>query len=293
MTNRFSIFTSIAVAAVWGAISVLSCNAVAAEYSNTLPAADLFNRAQAKLRLYSSIGARVRHRTHAFGHDLVGVGEFLQGPADSRLLRFEMKSAISSGPSALLQIADGQFLWIQRQLPNSNVIHRVDLAPVEAFETERAAPLAPAAAISIARGGLPRLLQNLERSFTFKPGTQARLGSLPGYVTVGTWTPAMQKRMAPDQTKALDAGQPLNWKPIPAHIPDRVSVFFGRDDDFPYQIKYERLMEEDGKEAVTPVSTMEFYEVRLNGKLDPSKFVFKPAADTWSDQTALYLESLR
>jgi hypothetical protein len=77
-------------------------------------------------------------------------------------------------------------------------------------------------------------------------------------------------------------------------MPDRVIVYVGCDDYFPYRIEYWR--QEGARTDASPTSggrllvVMELYEVRTDGPVDPRHFAFQVGEVQPVDKTGEYLE---
>jgi hypothetical protein len=239
-----------------------------------------------------------------FGQRLLGTGSYMQvGEGADKLLRYEMSVRADDHTISFLQVADGRFLWLRRDMPEGVDLGRVDL---KRLRRELADPgVAPAGsdpAIWMTLGGLCQLLAALDKNFRFSTAQLVGVGKTQMLSLDGTWDP---KPGSPSP----DGGQPT-----PAagsaddeagggapHAPQRVHVLLGREDLFPYRIEYFRRVAaahrrgdyEADRSAWRTLVRMELYDVNLRAGIDPLRFVYKPDATQVQDRTQSMLESLR
>jgi hypothetical protein len=95
----------------------------------------------------------------------------------------------------------------------------------------------------------------------------------------------------PDLKQAIESGANVQLAP---NMPDRVVVYVGCDDLFPYRVEYWRTDVSDapGTEQGRLLVVIEFYEVRLGGVLDPKLFACPQHDVQPTDQTDAFLEKL-
>jgi len=271
----------------------------------------LVRDAAVTLAAEDSVNVKLRLRVDMFGQELKGSGRYLQGVSSSRQFRFELKLPLGDTFSSVQQVCDGQSLWIRRQIDGPPTIAKVDLAKVDAsIELANAnggvaGNSAPAAGPSmlipgaggLAAGGLAGVLFGLDRACDFREATDTTIGEVPMRVATGTWKASQLVRMLPDQKATIEAGGNVDLTKLPLHMPDRVVVYLGRDDLFPYRIEYRRStggnppVALDASSANTMVS-MELFEARFNSGVDPQEFIYTPGAAPVGDETPAYLAEL-
>jgi len=253
-----------------------------------------------------SVAARIRSEVQLYRQHVVGSGTYIQGPPQPGVWRLELRMQTDDGATSLVQVCDGEQLWIYRQNSERPTLERVDAAAVTAALMKResgqangqqAPTITPG--LGLGFGGLPRLLRMLGECFEFSAINEGQLEGMPVWILVGTWNPAMLTVLLPDQQGAIEAGQGVNLAKLPAHIPDRVTLFLGRDDLFPYRLEYHRdLPGEKEWEVVPPerralpVVKLEWFEVRFNLPLAREQFYFHPGDTKYEDVTKRYLEGL-
>ncbi len=92
----------------------------------------------------------------------------------------------------------------------------------------------------LAFGGLPKLLDGLQRSFRFNRVEAGRLDTLPVWIAAGSWSPEGIAFVSKELADQAAHEQPLNLKLLPPQLPEQVWLYTGQDDLFPYRIEYRR-----------------------------------------------------
>ncbi len=250
----------------------------------------LLRQAITTLVSHESVAAKIRQRLHLFDIDSVGSGIYLQGPARLHLRRIELKLQVEDTITVWQQVCDGDHLWTFEQLPEPDEpdrvqvsLTRVDAKKVRAALKQAEAKSSGVGLQSAPLGGLPQLLESLGASFEFYDAQPARLGSMPAIALHGRWNAEFLDRLLPGQSEAIAAGNPDMTKLRP-ECPDEVVIYLGREDLFPYRIAYTR------SETETPLLTVELFEVRINGPLDPQQFIYRPGNVVVRDDTRAYMK---
>lgn len=254
----------------------------------------LVMQASRELAALPSLDARLRLTTNLLGQELVGSGTYYQlGHQEETLLKLELKLQVANQVSSLLQVSDGRFLWIRKDLPQQKSLGRVDMRHVRQAMIRSQATAAPQAPTTwMALGGLGQLVESLATNFTFAAPVEARYGQLPVWVVEGTWKPEQLARIWTAQADALQAGRAVDMSELPAHLPHSVRLVVGKEGPlplFPYRIEYRRA--DGGSEPVSLV-TLDLFDVRRNVSLDPRLFSYKPGDQEVADQTEAFLKSL-
>jgi hypothetical protein len=255
-----------------------------------------------------SISARVRYRVELFGHELVGEGIYVQqGTGAGQQLRLELKTLIGERVAVFLQVCDGKYLWQyqdseakQSDAAQKPQVTRVDLHRVRQAIASNAAEQLNRPTISpatdLAFGGLPKLLDGLKHSFTFRQVEADRLDQLPAWVTTGTWRPETLAVVSKELSDQAAAGQPLDVRRLPLQMPESVRVFVGQDDLFPYRIEYLRRIAKSDRageaSAPQPIVTVEFYEVSKDTPIAPGYFNYQPGNADVLDTTQTFMKTL-
>jgi hypothetical protein len=144
-------------------------------------------------------------------------------------------------------------------------------------------------------GGLPRLLRGLDAAFDFTAAEAGTWGRQKRAVwrLEGTWKRDRLAWMLPAQKAAMEAGKAPDLSKLPEHLPDRVVLYLGQDDMFPYRVEYHRRKaDEDEDTPARPLVVMELYDVALNVPISRSHFTYSPGNAEFTDQTEAYIKAL-
>ena len=225
---------------------------------------EMVAEAAENLARWTSLQAKIRHRTDLYQQQLTGSGSYSQirvekiGDADrefrSRLsgssltagaplkYRLELKLPVADHVSSLQQICDGEHLWIRRELPGDESLTRVNLKQVyDALNDAPADATFDPARLWMSLGGLPKLLRGLHEYFAFAAPEQGQIGDQPVWLLSGTWQPERLANVLPEHKAAILAGRPIPPDQWPPHLPDRVELALARDDEiplFPFRIDF-------------------------------------------------------
>lgn len=260
-------------------------------------AEQLLAEARARLAAHRSITAAIRQQVNLYRQQLVGSGTYLQAASETPRLRFELTLRVDDQVASFQQVCDGQYLWIRRQtqLHGPPDLGRVDLARVlSAVEAPDGAPPAGGAGAvggmppALGWGGLPQLLEALDRAFEFATVSDGQLRGRGVHALRGQWTAEHLARWLPDQKARIEEGKPALLDKLPPALPDHVVVLLGRDDLFPYRIEYRRTAGEAGETDQILVA-IDLYDVRFDQPLDERLFEFEPGPMPWTDETDRYL----
>jgi hypothetical protein len=252
----------------------------------------LLKQARQALARHPSVEAKVRQQIDLFDQQLFGSGRYLQqGTGPEMLMRLELKLQVGGRISSLLQVADGRYLWTDRQILKTHTVSRVDVRQVREELGPDARSGAPGGWPLL--GGLGEMLAGIAANFEFEPVQTGELGDVPIYTLVGRLRGEELVRRA----KAL-AGDPEQVKPLdpnhlPEQIPGEVLIVLGRDDLFPYLIDYRRAGQSGQGSAGRSLLRMQLFEVRIGGPVDLRQFVYQPGGVAVNDQTQAVIERLR
>jgi hypothetical protein len=255
---------------------------------------ELMLHAAREVAALSSLDARLRVQTNLMEQELVGSGSYYQLRSEhDLLLKLELRLQVAQQVSSLLQVSDGRFLWIRRNLPGQNSLSRVDQRRVrEALAKGTKLPSTdPSRALAL--GGLGKLLESLAENFEFSAPREDTFSSTAVWVLHGKWRPERLAELVPSKRSEIVAGEDLDWSELPEQLPTQVMVMLGRDAYaplFPYRIEYQRL---DRAGEVTPLVSLDLFDVRTNVSLDPRLFAYKPGDQEVADVTETYLAKLQ
>ena len=239
-----------------------------------------------------SLHARLRMRFSSQGSQVVAVGDYVQlGAGAQKLLRLDLKIPIGSKIGTMQEIRGRDYLWIIRDLPpDPPQLERVGLrkARIEIAKAEESDRMAPLDGW-ILLGGLSRLLVSLDKNFEFEKPRRATLSGVPVLLVRGRWKPASLARLAGGKERTE----------VPAQLPQEVELALaepGADPPlFPYRIEFLRHSDEGHEQRGgrgTPLTVIEFFEVRRPKNLEPQQFEFDPEERESDDVTISYLRKL-
>ncbi|HEV2973315.1 MAG TPA: hypothetical protein VGY55_25330 [Pirellulales bacterium] len=275
--------------------------------SSSQEAEALVERVEQTIDQLQSLSAKVRNQVDLFEQQVIGTGIYLQqGSGLRQLSRFELKSQVGDATYTLREISDGHFFWTFRELPTGRSLNRVDLdrIQVQLQSDGRTASNVSPGPMSI--GGLSKMIAGLRQNFQFDRAAQTQLRDHLVWVVDGQWRPAQLAAAVPELRGAIEAGRPIEWKKLPAHLPEHVVLYVGQSDWIPYRIEYLRRIgksDVEGQGGILPgyraIVTTEFFDVRLNAPMDAREFVYQPSGLTQpnglkpTDTTDAYLKMLR
>ena len=321
--------TALLVAAIWtsrsSAVASANTESNASNYSSDASDADdlsegdlLIAEAIKRLEQAPSVVAQIKHESHMFGQLLVGDGLYQQlNHPDGVMTRLELSVQTDNEVTTLRHISNGQFLYMQEQQGNEQRVRRVDLRTVRrnqsstmsgklASHSREVAPAAPPTSMthSIAIGGLPRLLAELQKNFTFRKPQAISFQDVPVWAVAGEWKADRLQLLLPSEKGLTRSDGTVNREKIPAYIPDRVFVLIGRDRLFPYRLEYRKdsmsvnvakpvALSASGSDALL---TMDLYRVHIGKHPDLEIREFWYQHDDHQkleDYTSRFIKSLR
>ncbi|MBL9092622.1 MAG: hypothetical protein JNL96_15475 [Planctomycetaceae bacterium] len=311
LPNRIAAFVflfAVAVWATWGRspTSAQSPQNVTARTMPPVPARDepnpnqLFDAAVRRLGERRSVVAKVRHRAKLYGRELIGSGDYAQGPNHSRLLRYELRMQVNDRVVNQLQVCDGRYLWISRLIEVEPEIQRVEVDRVlAAFGQLGPGGAAAAAQNAIAVGGIGNLIESLQKDFSFQSVSPSQLGDVPVYALVGRWKSSALEKLPMTSERPIGLDLPADAGGLRQHVPTHVVVYLGVDDLFPYRLEYRRSPEgaaagpEDaasspGDDPSPRILVIEFFEVQFDVPLEERLFQFSPGSRRYTDITDLF-----
>jgi len=133
---------------------------------------ELVAEAARRLQAEKALSAELRYRIDAYGHQLIGAGNYLQwGAGPERLLKLELQMRVGNRPATLQEVRGDDFYWVRRDVPpQPPSLWRVNLRQLRDSVGrpigEAASDVLPQGAW-IMLGGLPQLLASLEQNFAF------------------------------------------------------------------------------------------------------------------------------
>ncbi|MEQ8786051.1 MAG: hypothetical protein RIC55_07115 [Pirellulaceae bacterium] len=250
----------------------------AAPGSASVAGGELVSQAARRLRDVP-LSAKLRFEINMMGQQLSG-GEgsrYSQLGRGSNRLRFELKLGVGQEQVAsLVQVCNGEHLYVRRALPGQTKVTRVRVdAVLAAIDAARQASPESTSLDWLAIGGLPRLLQVLHSALDFGPPKSGRYGDQKVWIVKGTWKPEMLAHLLPNQREDVLAGKPARLEELAPHVPTHVTIAFGADGQlplFPHFVEYRRQTPQGES---TPLVTLKFFDVKRRADLTPEDFDYE------------------
>ncbi len=255
-----------------------------------------------------AISAEMRYRVDAFGHQLVGTGNYLQfGLEQEKLVRLDLKLQVGDKLATVQEIRGAEAYWVRRDVPPIPAT----LGYVDLRQLRKSAATANAVAAAgvmpqddwIMLGGLGRLMAALDQNFAFQEpkADEIQFTAADGksVVKLPIWTVSGQWK--PERLAALTEQEPGKAGGLPEQLPDRVELVLGRTDQvlplFPYRISYFRTppVEKNVKEGAVPqpreLLTLELFNVSRK-PIDAREFQYQPGDQDVKNLTPYYVQRL-
>ena len=264
------------------------------------------NQAARRVQAEPALSADIRYRVDSFGHELVGQGSYRQfGMGVEKLLRLEVKIQVGDQAVTRQEICGPQYYWLRRDTPFApSFLGRVNLRQIRLGISRVGAPsTSDPAGPWIMLGGLPKLLESLDRNFAFDEPSNDELQftAASGKGKERMEVLSLTGRFKKDRLDAL-TGSKSGKQAEPVQLPDVVELLLGRPDQalplFPYRVRYmnqKKKKKAEGQEAearLSPLMTMELFNVHRKGDIQASEFYYEPGNQEVHDLTAAYLERL-
>jgi hypothetical protein len=260
----------------------------------------LVRRAESAMQRHYTVWAQVTQKAFLLGTEVTGSGSYSEQRSNQGLrFRLELKVQTSDDKlaSGLLQVGDGHYLWNYRKLRGTESLSCVDLAAVQQrLDETGAAPTVRVLDAWPGMGGLPKLFRSLDSAFLFDKPEDAELqGNFPVWKVGGRWRPEMLARAVPAHKDAIEQGRGVALEDLPEHLPNRVVLFLGKEDLFPYSVRYYRLdgntSEVKASPSDIPTVRINMTNVRFNQPIHAAQFVYEPSLKC-TDQTEQMLARL-
>lgn len=250
--------------------------------------------ALASLARAESVSARVRQRVRVGERVVVGAGRYVQlGSGIDQRFRYEMSMQTDTETFEILDVCDGIFNWSFKRLgPNPPQLERLDVRRVRE-KLERLKGIEQLG-VSPYLGGIQRSLALTRQWFRFDTVESAAIDDVAVWNVTGTWHADSLAALLPEQAEAIRAAGGLDPPLLPDGMPWSVRLSIGKRELFPFRIEWLAI---PGARPVAdaplePIAVMELYDVRIDGPVDASAFVYRPAIEGLIDVTEGYVKHL-
>jgi len=263
--------------------------------SSLLPSGrELLLAAVATLENTQTVQASIRHETRLLGRRVVGRGIYLEQQAQPwRRTRLELSTQVGDQTGTLVQVCDGRYLWTYDSLTPEGRVEKVDLIRV-AEAMKQAKPAKDLAGLPGSPGfyGLPKLLGAISRRFGFgqaQPGRWSKARQ-PVWKLDGRWIPGDSPAASARESDSAESRSAVCPDSLPPCVPDRVVVLLDQQDLFPLRNEFHWTRKTVlGPEAAVAV---EFYDVKLDAPIDPTRFGYWPGNLEVVDHTRQLIKRL-
>ncbi len=250
--------------------------------------------ALAGLARAESVSARVRQRVRIGDRVVVGAGRYVQlGAGIDQRFRYELSMQSDTETFETLELCDGVFNWSYKRLgPNPPQLERLDVRRVRE-KLERLNVIDQLGA-SPYLGGIQRSLALTRQWFRFTTVESAAIDDVAVWNVTGTWHADSLAALLPEQAEVIKAAGGLEPASLPDGMPWSVRISIGKRELFPFRIEW--LAIPGPRPATTstiePIAVLELYDVHINGPVDASAFVYRPAIEGMIDVTDGYVKHL-
>lgn len=222
----------------------------------------LFEKAVAAIQSFKSVQATLIEQVFIGDLPMRMPGRYV---SRGEQVRLELQVRLGGNAhGSLLEVSDGDILWSLTEIAGNKQVTLRNLKQIQAAVTEQ--PLATTWKTELGLGGLPGLMNSLNRTMQFQDVKESGEGSSRFLVIKGKWTP-----------EALARWQRPNDKDLPPYIPDQLRIYLDPETLFPHRFIY---LKRDAKEKVLrSLLRLDFQNVELDGPVDDTLFQFTPPED--------------
>jgi hypothetical protein len=260
----------------------------------------LIGKAIRSLDATRTLSAHTRVRANIFERPLIGSGSYWErkGPRGVEY-RWEMKFQIGDDTANFVQVCNGRYLWIAREMGKKGSLDRVDVERVlEALGNDpQSLPASASCGSWLLLGGLGKLLASLDHAFEFESVEETILErDLPVLRLEGTWKPAVLTGLLAEPHGVIQSGKIVKPEKMPPHLPHILSVYLEKGELCPRRIEYvrKRSTGDLGKATTEYLSmaTIDFVDIAMNDSIPDSVRFTLDAAVQEIDKTDQFLENL-
>lgn len=261
--------------------------------SSSMQGERIISTTLAGLARAQSVSARIRQRVRIGNRVLVGSGRYVQlGRGIDQRFRYEISMECDSERFDILEVCDGIFQWTYKNLgSNPAQLSRLDVRQVRQ-KLEQLNVLDRFGA-SPYLGGIQRSFALTREWYRFEKVESAHIDNMPVWSILGTWNTVLLSALLPEQAETIRSEE-FGPSLLPEGMPWSVRVSIGKQELFPFRFEWLAV---PGERPVTDtaletIAVMELYDVQIDGPIDTSAFVYKPAVEGLIDITDGYVENL-
>jgi len=263
---------------------------------------DLVAKAADALVSHQSIKCKLYVHSHLFGQQMVAVGSYRQqGSSQPKAFRLELATQAGGSRASLLQVCDGDFVWVRRKVGTTVATRQIDLRRVRQAiaQAPASSSLSDPMQAWLVIGGLPRLFTGLQQSFDFGPAKASQLGDRDVWTVKGTWKSNDSAESSKNGSEASD-----DQEPLASRISETVSLILAKSDLFPYRIEFNGRAKPSSNRSQntdlprhTPPIVIITEDIQIGGDpLDVHRrerdFTFRPGIANITDYTDEFIKQL-
>lgn len=231
-----------------------------------LDAQPFFDKAVAAIQARKSIQATLVEQVFIGDHPMRMTGHYFSR-GDQIRLELQVRLGGNSRGS-LLEVCDGDILWNLTEIAGNKQVTLRNLKQIQAAMAEQ--PVATTWKTELGLGGIPGLMNSLERTMQFQEAREKGEGASRTVVLLGKWNKETAAKW-----------QRPNDKELPPYIPDQLRIYFDPETLFPHRLIY--LKRDSEKKIYRSLVRLDFQDVQLDGEVDEALFQFTPPEDLVPD----------
>jgi hypothetical protein len=243
----------------------------------------LLDAAIAKVEALPQFRCDVRQVTEMLGYRFTANGQYAIGP-DFRML-YELTVQLTDTTGSIKEVCDGRVHWQNQKIFDEQQLTKVDFKKIREvldkpqFNKEVRDTLVKRLGFS----GMTPMLKGLRDSQKFETFDEDTLDDVPVYVLHGEWNETVV-------SQASFRGQQLSLANLPPYMPNKSTVWIGRENGWLYKVEMESTKAVQGS---TTKITLEFLNPQIGVELPESLFAFEPPAGVKpQDQTEIMHQNL-
>ncbi|GEM_PF-3950490 len=238
-----------------------------------------------KIEALKQFRAEVRQVTEMFGYKFAADGQYAVGP-DYRML-FELKVRLTDPDTygTMKEVCDGRVHWRHQQVLDTSNLTRTDLKRLREVldKPQFNKDLRDQLVRGFGFSGIVPLLKGLRDTQRFTSHKEDKLDDADVYVLEGGWKEDVIGR-------TVFRGQQLSMGNLPSYVPNKTTLWIGREDGWPHRVRMESEKKTQGSKTVV---TLEFLNPQIGVDLPESLFFFEPPSGVRpDDQTETLYQQL-
>jgi len=241
------------------------------------------DEAIAKVEALPQFRCDVRQVSEMLGYRFTANGQYAIGP-DYRML-YELTVQLTDTTGTLKEVCDGRFHWQNQKIFDEQQLTKLDVKKLlEVLDKPQFNKnLRDTLLKRLGFSGMVPLMKGLRDSQKFETFDEETLDDVPVYVLHGLWNETVV-------SQSSYRGQQLSLANLPPYMPNKSTVWIGREDGWLYKVEMESTQKIQGS---TTKITLEFLDPQIGVALPDSLFAFEPPPGVKpQDQTEIMVQNL-